>query len=47
MDLSDLTPEQRDLLERSFPGRVRYVRPEEITALGVKRASRIGRFELR
>lgn len=47
MSLSDLKPAWRDSLERLFPGRVRYVRPEEIEALGVKPASRIGMFEIR
>jgi hypothetical protein len=47
MSLSELTPAGRDSLERRFPGRVRYVRPEELEAFGVKPASRIGRFEIR
>jgi len=47
MSLSDLTPPARDSLERRFPGRVRYVRPAEIEVLGVKAASRIGRFEIK
>jgi hypothetical protein len=47
MSLSDLGLAARDSLERMFPGRVRFVRREEIEALGVKRASRIGRFEIR
>ena len=47
MSLADLTPASRDSLERMFPGRVHYVRPEELEALGIRRTSRIGRFEIR
>jgi hypothetical protein len=47
MSLSELSSAARDSLEKRFPGRVRYVRPAEIEAFGVKAASRIGRFEIR
>ena len=47
MGYSELKQAGVDSLERMFPGRVKVVSREEMERLGLKRASRIGRFEVR